>query len=363
MYYMAAPQADELLSSWLIRSSILNGTDPIGFTESIWYNERIWTRDIDRYFPKEKLLYLQKQTSLSFSQLHHMTLEPIYSQLISPNIINTKKQWQYIIPTGSRNRTKTNGLHYCPLCLKEPIPYFKKQWRLSWNCICEKHRVLLELYCHKCQRCFSPHLTDYTNTDFTKCQYCNTSLTDAKLTHSKKPILHLQNFLNNSQKQNILLSNHYPIVDNKVPEFFATVRGFMLFFRDLIYSKSYGAYRDYIFKSINYQYVPIKKDPMTHRSSIDELPIKYRYQLLDIISSIFQFELHEIILIFTQADISRQLFTRSIILPSPTLVHISNSLKNRPKAVNKKVSNVVSQYQPKSKDEVESLMEEIRPYL
>ena len=35
------PFEDEILSSWLIRNSILHGTDPIGFTESIWAKKRL----------------------------------------------------------------------------------------------------------------------------------------------------------------------------------------------------------------------------------------------------------------------------------------------------------------------------------
>ncbi|HIQ28077.1 MAG TPA: hypothetical protein EYH42_06215 [Sulfurovum sp.] len=363
MYYMVTPLADELLSSWLIRSSILNGTDPIGFTESIWYNERVWTKDIDRYFSKDKIQFLQEHTSPSLTQIYYMTLEPIYTKLTNPQTINPKKQWQYIIPIGIRNRTKTNGLHFCPLCLKESIPYLKKQWRLSWNCICEKHQIMLELHCHECNRCFSPHLIDYTNIDFTKCQYCNASLTDIKYTHAKESVFDFQNFLNISLKQNIILGNKYPIIDNKVFELFATVRGFMLFFRNLAHSDVYSSFRDYLFEQMGYQYKPIEKDMSLRQSSIDALPVKQRYQLLDMVTCIFQFNLPEVILMLTKADVSKQLFTKSITLYSPTLIHISNSLKNRPKTIKKKVIKTVSAYQPKSKYEVEALMEEIRPYL
>jgi len=292
-----------------------------------------------------------------------MTLESIYTKLINPQTVNPKKHWQYIIPTGIRNRTKTNGLHFCPLCLKESTPYLKKQWRLSWNCICEEHNILLELYCHTCNKCFSPHLIDYINTDFTKCQYCDAPLSNTICTPSKKSVLTLQKFLNNSLKLNTVAVNNYPIFNKTISELFSTVRGFMLFFRDLIHSKSYILHKDYIFLHMNYQYKPIANDRTSHQSNIDALPVRQRYQLLDMLSSIFQMNLKEIILMLISADVSKQFFTRSITLYSPTLTHISNSLKNRPKTVNKKIVKSISAYQPHSKDEVEILMEEIRPYL
>jgi len=363
MFYTVTPLPDELLSSWFIRCSIFNGTDPIGFTESIWYNERVWTKDIDRFFPQEKINYIQRNTSLSVSQIYDMTLEPIYTELIKPKTINPKKYWQYIIPTGIRNRTKTNGLHFCSLCLKEPIPYMRKQWRLSWNCICEKHHILLQLRCYKCNKCFSPHLISYTDTDFTKCQYCKTSLVDTTCIPIKESVLELQKHLNNSLQKKTIADNRYPIIANEVSELFTTVRGFMLFFRDLVHTKNYHLYRDYLFKELSYQYTPIDRDNASQQSSIDALPVAQRYQLLDMVSHIFQFHITEIIAMLIRTDISKQLFTRSITLHSPTLIHISKSLKNRSKIIKKKVIQSLSTHQPSTKDEVESLMEAIRQYL
>ena len=222
---------------------------------------------------------------------------------------------------------------------------------------------MLELHCQKCDRCFSPHLIDYTNTDFTNCQYCDASLTDIKYTHAKESVFDLQNFLNISLKQNMILDNRYPIIDNKVFELFATVRGFMLFFRDLVHSDVYSSFKDYLFEQMGYQYKPIEKDMTLLQSSIDALPVKQRYQLLDMVACIFQINLPEVVVMLTQADVSKQLFTRSTTLYSPTLIHISKLLRNRPKIVKRKATKNVSVYKPQSKYEVESLMEEIRPYL
>lgn len=363
MYYTVTPLPDELLSSWLIRSSIYNGTDPMGYAGGIWCDNRIWTKDIDRYISPEASSLLQRHTALSLSQIRDMTLEPTYINLTHPTTLNPNKHWDYIIPTGIRNRTKTNGLHFCPLCLKEPVPYLKKQWRLSWNCICEYHLVLLQLKCNKCGHCFSPHLITYTDTDFTKCQYCQASLIDTKTTSVKQSILELQKFLNLSLYNQRVAPNDYPIIDQNIADLFATIRGFMLFFRDLIHSSKYHSYRDNLFDRMSYEYSPIDRENESIQASIDSLSVNQRYQLLEIISHLFQFSLSDIITTLQKSDISQQLFNRSIKIYSPTLIYIIEALADRPKTTHKKVSHEHRKYQPRSKEEVEILMDEIRAYL
>lgn len=363
MFYTVTPLSDEILSSWLIRSSIRNGTDPIGFSEGIWLNQRIWTKDIDRYFPQEKIQYLAKNTSLSFSQIHDLTLEPFYMELMNPQSINPKEHWPYIIPTGIRNRTKTNGLHFCPLCLKEPIPYMRKQWRLSWNCICEKHHILLQIHCNKCGNCFSPHLITYIDTDFTRCQYCKAPLDESNFIKGNVSVLQLQTFLNASLKKEAISNSKYSLKDIKVSDIFATIRGFMLFFRDIIHSKSYHKYRDYLFKEMNYQYKPITQDYTAKQISIDALAATERHQLLEMVASIFERNLDEIILLFKKADISKQLFEKSITLYSPTLIYIARTLKERQRTVTKPIIYTVKEFEPNTQERIESLMHDIRIHL
>jgi len=364
MYYTATPLPDELLSSWLIRSSIKNGTDPIGFSEGIWFNQRIWTKDIDRHFPKEKIQYLAQHTTLSFSEIYNMTLESVYLDLIKPQTKNPKKHWQYIIPTGIRNRTTTNGLHFCPLCIAEPAPYMKKQWRLSWNCICEKHHILLQLHCSKCGHCFSPHLISYTDTDFTKCQYCKTPMSKSN-NHDEieKSVLQLQTFLNNSLKEKTVVPSGYPIHDAEISDLFATVRGFMLFFRDIIHSRAYQKYREPLFMEMNFQYRPMIQDHTAKQISIDALPVEERYRLLEMVAAIFTFSLDEIVLILKKTDVSKQLFARSIALYSPTLAYIVRALKDRPKTTKNTITPLHREYQPNTQEQVEKLMHDIRTYL
>jgi hypothetical protein len=170
------PLPNEILSSWLIRNSIANGSDPGSWVSGVWFNFRVWTRDIDRHLAADKINKLSKITSLSKEQVRNMTLEPIVEKITSDYSLNSQKAWPYIIPTGTRGTSTTNGIHFCKECLKESTPYLKKEWRLAWNVACSKHKELLLHKCQKCDKTFAPYKVDYLNTQICKCTHCGFDL-------------------------------------------------------------------------------------------------------------------------------------------------------------------------------------------
>lgn len=67
---------DESLNSWLIRSSIANGSDPKSFYIALLGRYKAWNKDIDRYLPPEQAQKLSRLTLLNQQQIHNLTLEP-----------------------------------------------------------------------------------------------------------------------------------------------------------------------------------------------------------------------------------------------------------------------------------------------
>lgn len=55
---------DETLSSWLIRTALYQGCDPMVLSWCIWDKYRIWTIDFERNLPYEHLFALSKATGL-----------------------------------------------------------------------------------------------------------------------------------------------------------------------------------------------------------------------------------------------------------------------------------------------------------
>ena len=186
------PLPDELLSSWIIRASFANGTDPIGLAGSIWGEWRAWTVDFDRHLAPERLAAFARATGFDTETVLSMTLEPEIRSVNDGELPPILKAWRHVVPIGARNRTRTNGLHYCPRCLAESPVFFRKKWRFSWHTVCDGHGTMLEYGCPACGMPFSPHLADYLSRDTGRCPRCGADLRGDGRNVSDPDVLPLQ---------------------------------------------------------------------------------------------------------------------------------------------------------------------------
>lgn len=349
------PYPDEILSSWLIRNSIANGSDPNSWVSGIWFNYRAWTRDIDRYLPKDKIYKLSKITSLSEDQIRDMTLEPIIEKITHDHSLNAKRAWIHVIPTGNRGTTKINGMHFCKECLKDKNLYIKKEWRLAWNVACIKHRELLLNKCQKCNRTFSPHKVDYINNQIYKCTNCGYDLRLSDTTTVNSEVINFQNKLNDAAFNNII-DIYFPILELTQSELFNTIRILISFFKYISKAKK----RDAIFEKINfYEKLNLSTYPMG--TTFEAMSATDRQQLLLLVSKIFTLSISEIKELFVTNNISKKLLLSQVSVISKTINYLAKDLIDS----NKKISSIdkTVKIKPRSKDEVEALMDEIRPFL
>lgn len=349
---------NEILSSWLIRSAIANGIDPIGFTNGIWFNYRAWTRDISRYLPRDKIKTLSQVSSLSPDDIYNLTLESLLKPILSTHDLQPKKAWKWIIPIGIRNRSRTNGSYFCPLCLKEELTYFPKVWRVSWNFSCEKHKVILQLNCPRCYAVFSPHLIDYNNIDMTKCQHCNYDLKKITPCHSDDQATNLQHILNKAIYNKTIPSNNLPLIDNTLKDFFITIRTLLILFRKFDRHK-------------NVQYILLRRLGLTHLNSyyspahgntLDSISANERHFLFIVLSRLFTLSLEETSILFRQAKITKEILSVKGMPSSKTISYISSRLesKNRENFTSMRKKPTIH---AKDKEAIELLMSDIRQYL
>lgn len=352
------PLENEILSSWLIRSAISNGIDPIGFTNGIWFDYRAWTRDISRYLPRDKIKTLANVSTLSFNEIFNLTLESCLEPILSKNELHPKKAWKWVIPIGIRNRSRTNGLHFCPQCLREKPLILTKLWRLSWNVSCEKHNTLLQLHCPKCHTLFSPHLINYNHTDVTRCQHCYYDLKKTISCPSDAQATTLQAFLNKVVSQKTIPSNNFPLIDKTLKDLFITIRILLTLFRNFYRHK-------------NAQYVLLKELGLTHLCSyynphhgdtLDSISVNERHFLFTVMSRLFTLTLEELIILFKQAKITKEILSVRGLSPSNTIMYISSKLESR-KRENFTSTRKILPVQVKDKETVETLMSNIRQYL
>lgn len=145
------PQQDEILSSWMVRLAFANGFPLHTFYSNLLsYKASIWNRDIDRHPPMALLKVLESHTRNSIEALQALTLNSYEGLLFEQLPITGDAPW--LLPAGVFHRTRLRaGMQFCPLCLQnDPVPYFRRSWRLALYSVCKHHNCLMHQCCPSC---------------------------------------------------------------------------------------------------------------------------------------------------------------------------------------------------------------------
>lgn len=223
-------QPDEIISSWLVRSALVNGCDPMTLTWDIWPAWRPWTTDVDRWISFEKLVPLSRLSGIPPNALQLATLRPVAS--VISDTLPTNAIWPWILAIGSRGSRRRRGQQYCPQCLKEDEkPYFRLQWRFGWHTVCQKHKRLLLDRCPACLHSVQPHLLQAKDRFITICPECGAEFRRAESPYAHSDILSFQ-----SEADSVVASGRgfYGDHDLSASEWFALVHFFSLLTRRLL---------------------------------------------------------------------------------------------------------------------------------
>lgn len=147
------PEKDELLSSWLCRTSHNHQVKTNTFLQN-YFSESIpfWNRDIDVSAPKEILDVIERHTPLTTEEIENLLLKSFES--FAYEKLNVNGITPNILSLGIKHRLRTRfGQQCCPKCMSKEIIHYKKTWRLSSSLIClECNCVLID----RCSNCFHP---------------------------------------------------------------------------------------------------------------------------------------------------------------------------------------------------------------
>lgn len=171
------PYEDELLSSWLARLSYAHDTLPSSFLNMHFkeYNRNVLIqRDIDIWADDKFFERLVQKTEFDIEIFRNMSLRSYEGILFDK--INPKTRNPFILSLGNKASYKYNkGLRFCPLCLQENL-YFKKQWRLSFYAVCEKHKYSMLNECSQCHSSISILRSYQKKYTFDYCYKCGFDL-------------------------------------------------------------------------------------------------------------------------------------------------------------------------------------------
>lgn len=146
------PQKNELLSSWLVRVALAHQTMPWSFMNMHFpeYKNIVFSRDVDIWAPDEFIEKLAWKSGLQASDILNLTLRSYEGYLLE--WVRSNGQNFFIAPIISRKRRNIGyGQKYCPICLKEHLVYFKKEWRLTFYTVCLEHKVYMLNRCPNCE--------------------------------------------------------------------------------------------------------------------------------------------------------------------------------------------------------------------
>jgi len=170
---------DESIASWLARAALAQGCDPLSLTGSVWPEWRVWTIDIDRGIPDERLRTICEVSGESAHAIAAAGLRDV-AETICGKPLTANQVWPWILAIGSRNRRRHGGLQYCPVCLaSDATPYFRRHWRFAWHTICPTHETALRDRCHACGAPLEPHRLSAEDGHLARCARCKADLRDA----------------------------------------------------------------------------------------------------------------------------------------------------------------------------------------
>lgn len=169
---------DELLSSWLMRTALAQGCEPLVLTGEVWPGWRIWTLDLDRCRDATHLTALAGVSGIPLDALRRASLADV-ARAIHGCSPPGRAVWPWILTLGSRNRRRRGGLQYCAACLRDDTrPYYRMQWRFAWHTACGIHGCELRDRCPGCAAALEPNRLSARDRDLGVCARCKADLHD-----------------------------------------------------------------------------------------------------------------------------------------------------------------------------------------
>jgi len=147
----------------------------------MWPGKPFWNRSLDRSADPAVMESLSILTATPLCIIRKTLLSEYEGVLFRKLVRNGNTPW--ILPLAIYHRVHLrSGLAFCPLCLADGEPYFRRAWRLSLFTVCVRHQCVLFDACSACRTAVQPHRVDMGNrSPYTKkapyfCTRCDSDL-------------------------------------------------------------------------------------------------------------------------------------------------------------------------------------------
>lgn len=157
-----SPLPDELFSSWFVRLAHANGEKVHSLAFKAFGGgvpRFVNMGDMDRGRRPRIELALADLTGVAHQRVVEATLAGYVGFLWGEMPNRGYRRW--ILPVVDRRSSRIGyGLQACTECLREPIPYFRRSWRLAFQVLCPYHGRLLFDQCPGCGQPLAIHRGD-----------------------------------------------------------------------------------------------------------------------------------------------------------------------------------------------------------
>ena len=202
-------QDDELFASWFCRLSIENQTSPLKILN--WLREGRTFERLPSYITDDIIKDLSLRSGVSVDRLNTSRLTPNIEQINPIHRVPVILRMPGHFRLGAIGETKhTVRLYlehgdpqFCPLCMKEALPYFRKSWFSNLVVVCEKHQIVL---LEKCTHCgLPPYLEKSNEVGIGGCYKCGNSYENNQTEFKALPeVVLFQSSLSNIKSNDII---------------------------------------------------------------------------------------------------------------------------------------------------------------
>lgn len=163
------PFSDEILSSWFVRIAYANNMHPHCFINNYFgtHNRGLFKNCFDANLGDE-LTNLFKKTLGEYFSYEELTLKS-YEGILRESTFR------------DLHRAYIGTMQFCPKCLREEIPYYRKSWHLHLVTVCEKHQCFLYNACPQCHKSLALLRMYHDALNYTFCSYCGYDLKKAPI--------------------------------------------------------------------------------------------------------------------------------------------------------------------------------------
>lgn len=147
------PLPDELFSSWMARAAAPNGENFTRFVRLTAPIVKDISKSIDNFLPATVIESVSRKMNTPSERVYQTTLDSYVGYVCENRTEHTHHK--YNILNSGETRAMNFFQQFCPRCLSEGIPYYRRKWRVSFVTVCTKHCCILE---DRCPQCLSPVL-------------------------------------------------------------------------------------------------------------------------------------------------------------------------------------------------------------